>query len=110
MKKKIKYSLIGLLAVIVAAIAGGSYYMLGYSLTPKENKGKDIPGSYEYMRRTYPFITPWLDSLQTAGALRDTFIINPEGRQLHAILPRPSNLPIKRQSLCTVIPTTPSAC
>ena len=85
MKKKIKYSLIGLLAVIVAAIAGGSYYMLGYSLTPKENKGKDIPGSYEYMRRTYPFITPWLDSLQTAGALRDTFIINPEGRQLHAI-------------------------
>ena len=52
MKKKIKYSLIGLLAVIVAAIAGGSYYMLGYSLTPKENKGKDIPGSYEYMRRT----------------------------------------------------------
>ena len=85
MKKKIKYSLIGLLAVIVAAIAGGSYYMLGYSLTPKENKGKDIPGSYEYMRRTYPFITPWLDSLQTADALRDTFIINPEGRQLHAI-------------------------
>ena len=85
MKKKIKYSLIGLLAVIVAAIAGGSYYMLGYSLTPKENKGKDIPGSYEYMRRTYPFITPWLDSLQTAGALRDPFIINPEGRQLHAI-------------------------
>ena len=85
MKKKIKYSLIGLLAVIVAAIACGSYYMLGYSLKPKENKGKDIPGSYEYMRRTYPFITPWLDSLQTAGALRDTFIINPEGRQLHAI-------------------------
>lgn len=85
MKRKIKYGLIGLLAVVFATIVSGSYYMLGYSLTPKENKGKDIPGSYEYMHRTYPFITSWLDSLQTSGALRDTFIINPKGRQLHAI-------------------------
>ena len=85
MKRKIKYGLIGLLAVAFATIVSGSYYMLGYSLTPKENKGKDIPGSYKYMHRTYPFITSWLDSLQTSGALRDTFIINPEGRQLHAI-------------------------
>lgn len=59
--------------------------MLGYSLTPKDNKGKDIPGSYEYMHSKYPFITPWLDSLQTTGALRDTFIINRKGRQLHAM-------------------------
>lgn len=85
MKRKIKYGLIGLLAVVFATIVSGSYYMLGYSLTPKENKGKDIPGSYEYVHRTYPFITSWLDSLQISGALRDTFIINPEGRQLHAI-------------------------
>ena len=49
------------------------------------DKGKDIPGSYEYMHSKYPFITPWLDSLQTTGALRDTFIINRKGRQLHAM-------------------------
>lgn len=85
MKRSIKYGLPVLLAVILIALAGGSYYMLGYSLTPKDNKGRDIPGSYAYMRSTYPFITPWLDSLQTAGALRDTFIISPEGRQLHAM-------------------------
>lgn len=85
MKKGIKYSLAGLLALIIIALTGGSFYMLGYSLTPKDNKGKDIPASYERVRSEYPFIRPWLDSLQTAGALRDTFIINPEGRQLHAI-------------------------
>lgn len=85
MKKNIRYSLLGLLAVAVVALTGGSFYMLGYSLTPKDNKGKDIPGSYEYMHSKYPFITPWLDSLQTTGALRDTFIINRKGRQLHAM-------------------------
>lgn len=85
MKKNIRYGLLGLLAVAVVALTGGSFYMLGYSLTPKDNKGKDIPGSYEYMHSKYPFITPWLDSLQTTGALRDTFIINREDRQLHAM-------------------------
>ena len=85
MKKNIRYGLLGLLAVAVVALTGGSFYMLGYSLAPKDNKGKDIPGSYEYMHSKYPFITPWLDSLQTTGALRDTFIINRKGRQLHAM-------------------------
>ena len=85
MKKNIRYGLLGLLAVAVVALTGGSFYMLGYSLTPKDNKGKDMPGSYEYMHSKYPFITPWLDSLQTTGALRDTFIINRKGRQLHAM-------------------------
>ena len=85
MKKNIRYGLLGLLAGAVVALTGGSFYMLGYSLTPKDNKGKDIPGSYEYMHSKYPFITPWLDSLQTTGALRDTFIINRKGRQLHAM-------------------------
>ena len=85
MKKNIRYGLLGLLAVAVVALTGGSFYMLGYSLTPKDNKGKDIPGSYEYMHSKCPFITPWLDSLQTTGALRDTFIINRKGRQLHAM-------------------------
>lgn len=85
MKKNIRYGLLGLLAVAVVALTGGSFYMLGYSLTPKDNKGKNIPGSYEYMHSKYPFITPWLDSLQTTGALRDTFIINRKGRQLHAM-------------------------
>ena len=85
MKKGIKYSLLGLLAVIVIALTSASFYMLGYSLRPEHNKGKDIPGSYEYMLSEYPQIKPWIDSLQTVGALRDTFIINPDGVQLHAI-------------------------
>ena len=85
MKKGWKYGLIGLLIVIIAAIAGGSFYMLGYSLTPKNNKGKNIPASYEYMFSEYPVLKPWVDSLQNVNALRDTFIVNPKGVRLHAI-------------------------
>ena len=85
MRKWLKFSLTGLCILIIIAVIGGSFYMLGYSLRPEHNKGKDIPGSYEYMLSEYPSIKPWLDSLQTVGALRDTFIINSEGRQLHAI-------------------------
>lgn len=59
--------------------------MLHYSLTPRYNKGKDIAGSYKYMFNEYPFIQPWVDSLQAIGALRDTFIVNDEGKKLHAL-------------------------
>ena len=56
MKKDIKYSLLGLLAVIIIALTGASFYMLGYSLRPEHNKGKDIPGSYavSYTHLTLP--------------------------------------------------------
>ena len=98
MKKNIRYGLLGLLAVAVVALTGGSFYMLGYSLTPKDNKGKDIPGSYEYMHSKYPFITPWLDSLQQHHALRDTFITAPDGIRMHAFYARASR-PTRRTAI-----------
>lgn len=85
MKKGIKYSLLGVLAVIVIALAGGSWYMLDYSLKPAYDKGRDIGESYEYMFREYPELKPWVDSLKTAGALRDIYILNDRGVKLHAL-------------------------
>lgn len=85
MKKGIKYGLLGVLAIIIIGLAGGSSYMLGYSLKPDDNKGRNIPASYEYMFSEYPELKPWVDSLKTAGALRDTYIINDRGVRLHAL-------------------------
>ncbi len=73
MKKGIKYGLIGLLAVIIAVVAGGSFYMLGFSLRPDYHNDRTLSGSYEYMFNEYPHIKPWIDSLQISDALRDTF-------------------------------------
>ena len=39
----------------------------------------------EYMLAEYPFLRPWLDSLETSGALRDTTIVGVEGERLHAL-------------------------
>lgn len=84
MEKRIKYGLLILLVIVIAVFTGASFYMLGYSLTPKHNKGKDLAASYTYMFKEYPYLKPWVDSLKQVGALRDTFIVNPHGIKLHA--------------------------
>lgn len=61
--------------------------MLDYSLSP-ENRGKNIPASWEYMYETYPQIVPWADSLCRNNALRDTFITAPDGIRMHAFYAR----------------------
>lgn len=60
-----------------------SNFMLGYSLSPA-NRGKDLAGSWTYMLDTYPELKPWKDSLEQTRALKDTFIIAPDGNRLHA--------------------------
>lgn len=85
MRKGIKYGLLALLAIIVIGLTGGSWYMLDYSLKPAYDKGRDIGESYEYMFREYPELKPWVDSLKAAGELRDTYILNDRGVNLHAL-------------------------
>lgn len=85
MKRRIGYISVLVLLTLVVTLAGISLYMLTYSLQPKVNKGKDLAASYEYMYEEYPFIKPWIDSLQEKNALRDTFIISQEGKRLHAL-------------------------
>lgn len=57
--------------------------MLNYSLRP-DNRGRDLAGSWQYMFDTYPYLKSWKDSLQNAGALKDTFIYAPDDVKMHA--------------------------
>ena len=86
MKKILKYSFIGLAALCTALLCGG-YYMLGHALNPDEliTRSRNSQASYEYMFGQYPELKPWVDSLQTAGALRDFYIKNDRGETLHAL-------------------------
>lgn len=59
--------------------------MLGYSLRPDEKMRAKDAAAYEYMYAEYPFLRPWADSLERAGALRDTVITDPQGVRLHAL-------------------------
>ncbi|WP_321481063.1 alpha/beta hydrolase [uncultured Bacteroides sp.] len=72
-----------ILALLSFIILGSSLYMLNYSLCPG-NRGKDEPSSYKYMYENYTFMRPWVDSLNRAKAIKDTFIYNKSGIHLHA--------------------------
>ena len=82
-KKKLLAASGTVLLLTVCLLTGASMYLLDYSLRP-ENRGKDLQGSMQYMRETYPHIVPWMDSIESHHALRDTFITAPDGVCLHA--------------------------
>lgn len=83
MKKKFIYGSILTVAAVAAILFFASNYMLNYSLKP-ENRGKDLKGSYEYIYENYPYLKPWIDSLNQVKALKDTFIRAADGTRLHA--------------------------
>ncbi len=58
--------------------------MLSYALQP-QHRGLNIEDSYTDMYARYPFLEGWVDSLNNKQALRDTFLINTEGKKLHAL-------------------------
>ena len=72
-------------ALAAGIVAGGSLYLLSYSLTPRKTMRARNAAAREEMTAEYPFLGPWLDSLETAGALRDTTIVGAEGERLHAV-------------------------
>ena len=65
-----------LAAIVVLALAGGSFYMLGYSLDPDPNRA-DTDSAYAQLYSRMPDMRPWADSLRRCGLLRDTFVAMP---------------------------------
>lgn len=81
--KKKAFLFAGILLGILVILVGAGFYMLSFSLKPG-SEGKDIEGSYRYMFKEYPTLEAWVDSLQQTKALKDTFIVAPDGARLHA--------------------------
>lgn len=81
MRKFINVLLVIILLLVVVSVGGG-FYMIDYALKP-DHRGKDIEGSYQSVAKTYPYVGEWLDSLRRVSALKDTTIINREGKRLH---------------------------
>lgn len=93
MKRFLRGALVALL-LAAAVLAGGSLYLLSYSLTPEKTVCEKNASAEEYMIAEYPFLAGWLDSLRSTGALRDTTIRREDGVRLHALYaaaPRPTD-------------------
>ena len=87
MKKKIIISAAAVLTVLVIAVFGAAWYMLDYALTPPSDR-TDIVKRYKRMYAEYPYMRPWVDSLKSAKALRDTFVTMTDGERHHAVYAR----------------------
>lgn len=83
MKRKSRLLLIVPLALCLMLLGAG-FYMLDLALKPT-NKGRNIAGSYRQMFERYPYLQPWVDSLNRASALLDTFVTGDDGARLHAL-------------------------
>ena len=90
MKKRIFITLAIILGVFVVATIGGSLYMLSSSLEPVAQRA-DAAACFRQLLEDHPEVKPWLDSLRTHQALRDTFVTMPSGERHHAYYVRNGN-------------------
>lgn len=84
--------LTSLFAVVVTllliAVAGGSCYMMNYSLANPADKRIAAQKRVEQVCERCPWIKTWADSIYKSKALRDTFIIKDNGERQHALFLR----------------------
>ena len=84
-KRRLVWWLVTIIILLFAIVIGGGLYLLRFALQPYGKLGKKEASSMEWAFKNYPFLEPWVDSLNQVGALRDTFINNPEGLRMHAL-------------------------
>lgn len=83
MKKVIKYLSIFFLVLCIVSLGAG-LYMVNYALE-LNHRGQNIEESYAEMYDRYPYLESWVDSLHQKEALKDTFLINNDGKRLHGL-------------------------
>lgn len=87
MKKKIILTAVAVLAALLVLTFGAGWYLLDYALTPPDGRS-DMAMRYKRMYAEYPYMRQWVDSLKSAGVLRDTFVIMDDGERHHAVYAR----------------------
>lgn len=84
--KKLFVTLGATLALFLAIVTAGSFYLVDYALVSAERERNSDLAQIE---KRFPELKSWLDSLQTVGALRDTFVVMPTtGKRAHALFVR----------------------
>lgn len=80
------------LGIILTALIAAGFYIVDANLA-MEHRGQDIEGSYKEMKELYPEMIPWLDSLQSTGALKDSVLLREGDTKVHyyyAFAPQPT--------------------
>lgn len=84
--KKLFVTIGATFALFLAIITAASFYLVDYALVSVQ---RDRDSDMSKIEKRFPEVKPWLDSLQAAGALRDTFVVMPQtGKRAHALYVR----------------------
>ena len=90
--KRIKVISTTIIAVLLIVLFGGTVFFFNTALKTKVLP-TDEADAYDFLFEKKDYLKTWIDSLQQHNALRDTFIVAPDGKQLHALYvnaPQPS--------------------
>lgn len=71
--------------IIIVIVAVATFYMVDFALNGKQAKEKTSQQRYGQLFKSCPEVKPWVDSLQKAKALRDTFVTMKSGERHHAL-------------------------
>ncbi len=80
--------------ILLAALFGGSVYMLDYSLAYDKKDRKTMEQQLQRVRTECPWTVGWMDSVYAHHAVRDTFVVMSSGYKAHAVFlyaPKPSS-------------------
>lgn len=83
--KKIKLSFYVATIIVFITVIVATFYMIDVALNGQEAKKESQQQRYERLIKSCPSVAPWLDSLQQARALKDTFVIMKSGEKHHAL-------------------------
>lgn len=105
--KKLLISLGASLVLLLGIVTAASFYLVDYALVSAE---RERNSNLAQIEKRFPELKSWLDSLQTVGALRDTFVVMPTtGKRAHALFVRHVRMDAP-PCLCMAIVTTPHVC
>lgn len=88
MKRKLLIAAILLIIIIGGVTLVGGWMLASYAFTSERHATDNLKARYDSIEALYPDMVPWLDSLRTVGALRDTFIVTSNGLRGHAFYVR----------------------
>ncbi len=69
--------------VIIVAMIGSSEYFLHFALH-NDHSSYDAEKEFKSQKEMVPWTAPWIDSIRSTKALRDTFIVKDDGKRMHA--------------------------
>ena len=87
MKRTLLIGLAVVVAILVTATIGASFYMLDYSLAPDGDR-TDTARYFRQLADDHPETKRWADSLIACHVLCDTFVTMPSGERHHAYFAR----------------------